>query len=180
MLPGPSVISRRRTCASGRTRRRATVRTGTVLAAQWLMPAHVDCKLHMIFSSCRVNRPGVTHSAFHLLSGPFPSVRRFPPGFRNAKVLVELCSRAPRRVRGVGEGFADSDVNTVYPCVGWFVGVYKVCIAIATQNEGTQELESEDAEGVVSSPIPDMRLPPGSNLCYPVTRKRRCSCTRSA
>ncbi len=37
-----------------------------------------DGKLHMIFPSCRVNRPGVTHSAFHLLSGPFPSVGSHP------------------------------------------------------------------------------------------------------
>ena len=78
MLPGPSVMSRRRTCASGRTLRRATVCTGTVLAAQWLMAAHVDGKLHMIFSSCTVNRPAVTHSAFHFLSGPFPSVVSHP------------------------------------------------------------------------------------------------------
>ena len=78
MLPGPSAISRRRACASGHTLRRATVRTGTVLAAQWLMPAHVDGKLHMIFFSCRVNKLGVTHSAFHLSSGPFPSVGSYP------------------------------------------------------------------------------------------------------
>ncbi len=49
-------------------------------------------------------------------------------------------------------GFADSNVNIVYPCVGWLVGVYKVGVAIATRNEGTQELEGEDAEGVVSLP----------------------------
>ncbi len=78
MLPGPSVMIRRRTCASGRTLRRATVRTGTVLAAPWLMPAHVDGKLHMIFPSCRVKRPGVTYSAFHLSSGLFPSVGSHP------------------------------------------------------------------------------------------------------
>ena len=50
----------------------------------------------------------------------------------------------------VGEGFADSNINTVHPCVGWLVGIYEVGIAIATQNEGTQELEGEDAEGGVS------------------------------
>ena len=54
------------------------MRTGTVLAAQWLMAAHVDGKLHMIFPSCRVNRPGVTHSAFHLSSGPFSLVGSHP------------------------------------------------------------------------------------------------------
>ena len=81
------------------------------------MPAHVDGKLHTIFHLCRVNRPGVTHSAFHLPSGPFPSVGSHP-GFRNAKVLVELCSRAPRRIGGVDEGFADSNVDTVYRVLG--------------------------------------------------------------
>ena len=80
MLPGPLVMSRTpgRTCAFSRTLRRATVHTGTVLAAQWLMSAHVDSKLYMIFPSCRANRPGVSHSAFHLSSGPFPSVGSHP------------------------------------------------------------------------------------------------------
>ncbi len=68
------------------------------------------------------------------------------------KVLVELCSRAPRRMGGVGEGFAEGNVDTVYPCVGWLVGVYEVGVAIATQNEGAQELEDEDDERGVSSP----------------------------
>ncbi len=54
------------------------MRTGTVLAAQWLMVARVDCKLRMIFPSCRVNRPGVTRSAIHLSSGPFPVVGSHP------------------------------------------------------------------------------------------------------
>ena len=66
--------------------------------------------------------------------------------------MVELCSRAPRRIGGVGEGFADSNLDTVYPCVLWLVGVYEVGVAIATQNEGTQELEGEDAEVGVSLP----------------------------
>ena len=57
---------------------RATVRTGTMLAAQWLLPAHVDGKLHVIFPSCKVKKPGVTHSAYHFLSGPFPSVGPHP------------------------------------------------------------------------------------------------------
>ena len=51
-----------------------------------------------------------------------------------------------------GEGFAVSNVNTVYPCVGWLVGVYEVGVAIATRSKGTQNLEGEDAEGGVSSP----------------------------
>ena len=63
---------------SSRTLRRATVRTGTVLTAQWLMPAHVDGKLHIIFPSCPVNRPGVTHSAFHFSSVPFSLVGSHP------------------------------------------------------------------------------------------------------
>ncbi len=54
------------------------MRTGTVLAAQWLMAAHVEGKLHMIFPLCRVNRPGVPHSAFHLSSGLFLSVGSHP------------------------------------------------------------------------------------------------------
>ena len=52
----------------------------------------------------------------------------------------------------MGEGFADGNVDTVYPCVGWLVGVYEVGVDIASRNEGTQELEGEDAEGGVSSP----------------------------
>ena len=52
----------------------------------------------------------------------------------------------------MGESFADSNVNTVYPCVRWLVEVYKVSISIATRNAGTQELKGEDAEGGVSSP----------------------------
>ncbi len=50
----------------------------------------------------------------------------------------------------MGEGFADSNVNAVYPCVEWLVGVYDVSIAMATRNEGTQKFEGEDAEGFVS------------------------------
>jgi hypothetical protein len=74
---------------------------------------------------------------------------------RYAKNILQstgLCSRAPRRIGGVGEGFADSNVYTAYPCVGWLVGVYEVGVAIATRNESTQEREGEDAEGGVSSP----------------------------
>ncbi len=42
-----------------------------------------------------------------------------------------LCSRARRRIGGVGEGFADGNVETVYPCVGWLVGVYEVGVAVS-------------------------------------------------
>ncbi len=52
----------------------------------------------------------------------------------------------------MGEGFADSNVNTVYPCFGWLLVVYEVGVAIPTQSEGTQELEGEDAEGGISLP----------------------------
>ena len=79
-------------------------------------------------------------------------ISRFPPGFRNAKVLVELCSRAPRRIGGVGEGFTDSNVDTVYPCVGWLAGVFEIGVTIATRSEGTQELDGEDVEGDAFSP----------------------------
>ncbi len=78
MLPRPSVMRRRRRCASGRTLRRVTVRTGTLLEAQLLTPAHVDGKLHMIFPSCRVNRPEVTHFAIYLSTGPFSSFGSHP------------------------------------------------------------------------------------------------------
>ncbi len=61
----------------------------------------------------------------------FISLFRFPPGFQNVKVLVELYSRAPRRVGGVGKDFTDrSSVGTVHPYVEWFVGVDEVGIAI--------------------------------------------------
>ncbi len=53
---------------------------GTVFTAQWLMPAHVDGKLYMIFLLRRVNRPRVNHSASHLSSGPLLSVG-YHPGF---------------------------------------------------------------------------------------------------
>ena len=66
--------------------------------------------------------------------------------------MVELFCRVPRRVGGLGEGFAGRFVNTVHPYVWWLEGVDEVGIAVAAQNEGTQELESEDAEGGVSSP----------------------------
>ena len=78
-----------------------------------------------------------------------------------------------------GEGFAVSNVNTVYPCVGWLVGVYEVGVAIATRSEGPYELEGIDMEGVFPRLASDMKFPLGSYL-YPVTRKRRISCTRSA
>jgi hypothetical protein len=61
----------------------------------------------------------------------------------------------------VGEGFADRIVDTVHPYVEWLKGVHEVGIAVAARNEGTQDLEGEDAEGGVSS---DTRLPLGSYL----------------
>ena len=72
--------------------------------------------------------------------------------------MVELCSRAPLRIGSVGKGFADSNVDTVYPCVGCLMGVYGVSVAIVTRSEGTQELKGEDAEGVFLRLASDMRL----------------------
>ena len=50
------------------------------------------------------------------------SLSRFPPGFRNVNVFVELCSRAPRRIGRVGAGFADSNVDRYCLPVCWVVG----------------------------------------------------------
>ena len=66
----------------------------------------------------------------------------------------------------MGEGFADSNVDIVYPCVEWLVGVDEVGVAIATRSAGTQELEGEDAEGGVSSPG---RLSPKNLYQKPLT-----------
>ena len=52
---------------------------------------------------------------------------------------IELCSRAQRRAGGVGEGFADSSVDTVHPYVEWLEGVAEMGIAVAARNEGTQD-----------------------------------------
>ncbi len=54
-------------CVRPHPESRATVRTGIVLAAQWLMPALVDGKLHIIFPSCRVNRHGVIYIAVRVV-----------------------------------------------------------------------------------------------------------------